>query len=314
MKTNRLAGVVVAALVLAACGRVDGPLAGELETKVLAEESASEARLSFDADWNETKAGTIAAGKRIAVDYDERRLPNCRASHNGNPGWQIYAAMQFMPSGTIVEKGIFDHRQSSTGPDYHSWIHTIPVFTVPAGTTSMQMWFRNTSGFDHPCQEYDSNLNANYRLNVDELSPSATVVFDSTWNVVQQGAIVRGGVLNIEYAASRMQSIVDNATSNGIPYFASKYHCYGYGCCDHTLANSLNIRFSSQAAFTRLQVAQPVTAVVIPADAERVEIYFDTDVTTQTWYCGNDDQKHTQPTTDRFYDSNYGKNFVLFVP
>ncbi|HEY3351819.1 MAG TPA: DUF6209 family protein [Polyangia bacterium] len=303
------------ALVLAACdGTAVDPAATGARSDFETATDAPVATLRFDAAWTETVTGAVVAGGTVAVDYDAARLPNCRASHNGNPGWQITATLRFLPGATVAEQGIFEHALGPNGPDYYSWVHTIPQFDVPAGTTEIQLWFKNTSGFDRPCEEWDSDYGANYRFPVAGASTTVgTMAFQSDWRNVQGGTVARGGTLLVTYAPARLQSIVDGAISQG--YFASKYHCYGYGCCSYALDDTLYVRFQADGAFASFPVGAAAVALTVPADATRVELYFETAVTTTTWYCGGGEGQHyPQGTQDHFFDSNYGHNFVYTMP
>jgi len=253
----------------------------------------------------------------VDVDYDLERLPTCRASHNGFPGWQITAVMMFLPSGTIVGKEIMQHAATTSGmPDYHSWVRTIPRFEIPEGTTEIQVWFYNRSGFDRPCEAWDSNYGANYRFPVSDPHAGATILFQSNWQNLIDGTIQRGGKLLVTYAPERMKKIIDQATINGVPYFAAKYHCYGYGCCGFEYSTKLHVRFYDHGEFTSYPIGDLAVELTIPHDAQQIEIYFDCDVYTTTWWCGGGPEgpKYRQPQPDRFYDSNYGANFVYTIP
>jgi len=316
--------VCMVAVAMTGCG------VGALEDGPVDEASASRAdfevaaapvtTLTFDQAWNETASGPIVAGGKVAVDFDATRLPNCRAYHNGNPGWQIFAYLRFQPSGQTVEQGLFTYKYGPTGPDYYSWIKTIPQVDVPEGTTGIEAWFKNGSGFDRPCTEWDSNYGHNYSFAVQPAPVNAlgTMVFQSDWKNLLGGKIARGGKLQITYAPERMKSIVSNAKASngtGMGYFAAKYHCYGYGCCSFENNNSVHVRFNSNEAYATYPIGDTYVEVDVPANASTIEIYFDSDVYTTTWYCGGaEGQKYKQPNPDRFYDSNYGYNFVYTLP
>lgn len=284
-------------------------------TDFVSADVALPATLTFDSSWNETVSGTIVAGGRIRLQYQEARLPRCRASHNGNPGWQITAFVRFAPSGQVEEAEIFGHAMTPTGPDYYSWIPQEPELEVPAGVTELEVWFRNRSGFDFPCEDWDSDYGRNYRFAVSAPERLAVMDFQSDWQNVLSGEVVRGGALAIRYASERMRAIVGSAQLNGVPYFASRYHCYGYGCCSFEYDNAVHLRFRPDAPFERQPIGDHPVVVSVPADASQVEVYFDTAVTTTTWYCGGaEGERYRQPTLDSFYDSNYGQNFVYRVP
>jgi hypothetical protein len=139
------------------------------------------------------------------------------------------------------------------------------------------------------------------------------LLFQSDWRNVLSGAVVRGGVMRVRYAPERMQSIVRGATVSGIPYFAARYHCYGYGCCSYAYDTRAHVRFRPDQPFSDEPIGDRALEYAVPPDATRVEIFFHTDVTTSTWYCGDESRKATQGP-DRFYDSNYGANYQLSLP
>lgn len=271
------------------------------------------ATLSFAADWSESQSGVLTAGGQAAIDYDEARLPNCRASHNGNPGWQITAYLKFLPSGAVSDAELFAHQTKPTGEvDYYTWEKQTPLLSIPAGTESIEVWFKNVSAFDHPCTEWDSDFGRNYHFAV-EAGPSATLSFNQDWTIGRKGQLVAGGTLVVSYAPERMQSIAAGS-SPYFSFFASKYHCYGYGCCEQEYQQVVHARFASGGAFVAFPIpaGQSSVQIAIPADADQVEIFVDADVYTTTWYCGGaPGPKYRQPTPDHFYDSNYGKNFLF---
>jgi hypothetical protein len=280
-------------------------LAGKADTA----QTATVATLVFDKQWNETVSGVLTAGGQVAIDYHESRLPSCRASHNGNPGWQITAYLRTLPGGAVSEAELFAHASKSTGEsDYYSWVKQVPVLAIPAGTTELQLWFKNVSGFDHPCTEWDSDFGRNYRFPV-AAAAGATVSFNKDWSITRKGALKAGGTVGVSYAPERMKSIANG--SGYVSFFASKYHCYGYGCCEQEYQNVLHARFKKNGAWTTLPLS-PAASLAIPADATMLEAYIDSHVYTTTWYCGGAaGPKYRQPTPDLFYDSNFGKNFFF---
>lgn len=186
---------------------------------------------------------------------------------------------------------------------------------MPEGATHVELWFRNGSGFDRPCERWDSNYAANYRFDI-AWQRFGEPLFQSDWRNVLSGDVARGGVLRVRYAPQRMQTIVQGArwpgSSNG--YFAVKYHCYGYGCCAHAFDTHAHVRFRPDAPFSDDVIGDDAVEYQVPMDASRVEVYFHTDVTTQTWYCGGEEGPRATQGPDRFYDSNFGQNFLLSLP
>jgi hypothetical protein len=268
--------------------------------------------LVFDKDWNERATSPVVAGGKLAIDYDEGRLPNCRASHNGNPGWQITAHLLFLPGGATAEAPLFDYRRTESGaPDYYSWVKQTPTVLVPAGSTEVRVWFHNTSAFDHPCSDWDSDYGDNYRFPVQKPAPSASLSFKADWTIDQQGSPKRGALVEIGYDTARLVAIA-RGPNPSYSTFASKYHCYGYGCCDHSYQNTLRVRFSGGGSFESFPLDGTPMQVAIPTDAAQLEFYFDTEVSTQVWYCGSSPPgPRTTVGPDWFYDSNYGQNYVF---
>lgn len=119
---------------------------------------ARQAGLVFAGDFSERQRGALVAGTRVTVDYNLGRLTTCRGTHNGFPAWDVIAHARFEPSGAMVSgtvRGFDAPGGVPTGGGF-----AVPwQFDVPAGATSVALWFENT-GID--CQVWDSNLSANY--------------------------------------------------------------------------------------------------------------------------------------------------------
>lgn len=111
------------------------------------------ATLSFLGGYTQRQHGAIVAGDRLEIDYELGRLTTCRDTHNGYRFWSLDAYAQFQPSGQTVSGSVV----GSNGPT----IYPMPFVTdVPAGTTSVAIWFHNYS--PPSCEGWDSNLGANY--------------------------------------------------------------------------------------------------------------------------------------------------------
>ena len=111
------------------------------------------ATVSFLGGYTQKQHGAIVAGAELEVDYDLGRLTTCRATHDGYRFWTLDAFAQFQPSGQIVSGSVVGSNGATVYP-------TPFVTDVPAGTTSVALWFRNASPPD--CEGWDSNLGANY--------------------------------------------------------------------------------------------------------------------------------------------------------
>lgn len=302
--SSRLLALLFALTLIAACGGQAGPAAASSSNAV-----SSVSTLTFDASWNETASVPLVAGRQLRIDYDAARLPDCRASHNGNPGWNITAFLRFLPSGSTIERELFEHPLGSNGAvDSYGWIKTLPVVDIPAQATSVEVWFRNRSAFDSPCERWDSNYGANYVFAIVE-APTSTLSFLADWQIAESGQRTRGGQLTLHYDLERLRRIA--RTANGTAdFFADKYGCFGHRCCSQVWTDSAYLRWQDGGVFAE-QPASASSTLTIPADATRLELYFKTSVSTTSRDCIDPNAPAISHAPDVFYDSNYGRNFVF---
>ena len=121
--------------------------------------SVTGAVLSFDADWNESQSAAIRAGDSIVVHYDPARLATCESSSGGHATWSITAYWRVDGGST---KSLRVTRETSDA----MLVAADPTITVPRGG-ELEMWFGANNVYG--CNAYDSNLDANYRF---EIEPS----------------------------------------------------------------------------------------------------------------------------------------------
>lgn len=124
-------------------------------------------RVDFLAGWQTQQHGALVAGQPFTLAYDIRRLEDCRGTHNGYPAWDVTASVRFLPSGQVVEGSVrgFD---SPNGVPSNSNAVSLPLdVTIPAGTTALEVWFKNFTGAGSSCVAWDSNLGNNYRFDVE---------------------------------------------------------------------------------------------------------------------------------------------------
>lgn len=120
------------------------------------------ATLAFALDGSVTQSGALLAGSELRVDYDIGRLPTCRNTHNGFPAWDLVAHARFLPSGATVQGSVRAFWASFGVPTAQGY--SVPFQThIPAGTTSVELWFENTSGAGSQCVAWDSVGGENYR-------------------------------------------------------------------------------------------------------------------------------------------------------
>ena len=100
--------------------------------------------LRFLAGWTEEQTGDIRAGDPLQIEYDAARLPGCRSERYGRPAWSIAAYLRFHPDGQVQSGGVVDPLQVD----------------VPAGSSRVEMWFKNTD--QTGCVAWDSRYGQNY--------------------------------------------------------------------------------------------------------------------------------------------------------
>ncbi|GMU60264.1 MAG: hypothetical protein AMXMBFR34_20270 [Myxococcaceae bacterium] len=130
--------------------------------------------IDFLTGWQTHAHGALVAGQTFTLSYALERLPDCRGTHNGYPAWDVTASVRFLPSGELVEGSVrgFD---SPSGVPNNTYAVSAPLdVKIPAGTTALEVWFKNFTGAGSSCVGWDSNLGNNYRFAV-EPKPFAPV-------------------------------------------------------------------------------------------------------------------------------------------
>ena len=121
--------------------------------------------VDFGSDWSEKPQGQLVAGGKLKLNYDIGRLSDLRNTHNGYPAWGITAYVKFEPSGKTSEGPVMSFK-SNLGHPTNEPVGQALTVDIPAGTTGVQVWFKNWSGADSPREAYDSNYGNNYRFDV----------------------------------------------------------------------------------------------------------------------------------------------------
>jgi hypothetical protein len=140
MRTRWLA-LSVASL-LAACSGPSGDATSRSSAAVAAA-SAPQAELDFLVGWQQVQRGAIVQGGHVTVVHAAARLSQCSAP-------TILSYARFLPGGeTFSSDEAF-------------------AFDVPAGATSVQLWFHAVSP---GCDQWDSNYGANWSFPVVAAAP-----------------------------------------------------------------------------------------------------------------------------------------------
>lgn len=126
--------------------------------------------ISFGRDWTDPVQGQLVAGGKLEVNYDMNRFSHLMTnSVDGFPAWGIKAYVMAQPSGQIQERELMDF-SDGMGSTHGTPRTTAQSFDIPAGTTSVEVWFKNWTGADSPRESYDSNFGKNYRFDVQQPS------------------------------------------------------------------------------------------------------------------------------------------------
>jgi hypothetical protein len=98
----------------------------------------------------------LVGGTTVDIDYDFRRLPQCRSTSGANPAWAITMFTQ-------VDGGAISSTELSLTID-GAEIQQPGHVTLPAGAQTVALWFENDDVYG--CNQWDSSYGANYTFAV----------------------------------------------------------------------------------------------------------------------------------------------------
>ena len=150
--------------------------------------------ITFAKDWSEKVSGTLLAGSPVRISYALDRLPDCRGSSNGSDVWGAsgYASFDGQEPVTFAVSRLVGGVVKPVSAELE----------IPAGTQSVELWFASNNVWG--CIAYDSNMNANYRFDVESSSAGAVLSFDADWTESQSDAIHAGDSIVVHYDPSRL--------------------------------------------------------------------------------------------------------------
>jgi hypothetical protein len=122
-------------------------------------------KVSFFKGWGEHLSGTLRQGGHLVVDYDIDRLTQCRGTHNGHPAWDVIGHVKFAPGGQLVTGSVRTLKSNQGTPTNEAERKELRV-KIPAGATSVALWFKNYTGAGSSCVAWDSNLGSNYTYSI----------------------------------------------------------------------------------------------------------------------------------------------------
>ena len=107
----------------------------------------------FKSDFTTSTEGGVHAGEAITIDYDFRRLTQCRSYEGGNmPAWGITMFSQ-IDGGTVTTTEL---DRTVDGDRFGQPV----VVTPPQGSHTLSLWFQNTDVYG--CNAWDSDFGQNY--------------------------------------------------------------------------------------------------------------------------------------------------------
>ncbi len=106
----------------------------------------------------------LQTGQVVDIDYDFARLSQCRSYSGANPAWQITMFYQ-RNGGTPVSSDL------NVAVDNTFRVQQPGHIELPAGTTSLTVWFENDDTYG--CNAWDSDYGQNYTFAVHDNGPPA---------------------------------------------------------------------------------------------------------------------------------------------
>jgi hypothetical protein len=98
----------------------------------------------------------LVGGTTVDIDYDFRRLPQCRSSSGADPAWVITMFTQI--DGGAVSSTELALTIDGTEIQQHGHV------TLPVGARTIALWFENDDVYG--CNQWDSSYGANYNFAV----------------------------------------------------------------------------------------------------------------------------------------------------
>jgi hypothetical protein len=107
--------------------------------------------------WDDRVDGTPTAGAELLVDYDVRRLAQCRQDYNGLPSWDVTVGYRF-DDGAAASASL-----TTIAPDGQR-VAAPARLAPPLGARSVTLWFENSDRTG--CTAWDSRFGANYAFSL----------------------------------------------------------------------------------------------------------------------------------------------------
>ena len=107
--------------------------------------------------WSQDQSAPLVPGHDFLVDYDIRRLPDCRQDYNGLQTWDVTVGYRF-------DGGAAASASLTTTPNDYQRVQAPARISAPEGAHVVDLWFENHDRTG--CQMWDSAYGANYRFDL----------------------------------------------------------------------------------------------------------------------------------------------------
>lgn len=142
---------------LGGCQAFDSQLSQNFHVEVSGPAPGTDASIVFRADGEVEKKGELRAGGKVAVRFDDARLPKCRGTRTGYPAWVIRGSSKINDDAPKQ----FDTGRAIDAKGTREAIDAI-VALPEAGT--LALWFEVSDVYG--CKDYDSQGGKNYTFEI----------------------------------------------------------------------------------------------------------------------------------------------------
>ena len=138
------------------CSQYDSAFGQNYHLSVGGVAPGADASITFSKDGEPVKTGTLKAGGKVKVHYEQDRLPDCRRTQGGNPQWAISGFSQVDGE----DKHSFDTAIAQSGDRKE-----VDAYVDLPHAGKLALWFQvvDVGG----CNKFDSNNGANYTFSIE---------------------------------------------------------------------------------------------------------------------------------------------------
>lgn len=139
------------------CSEFDSAFGNNFHLDVEGPAPEADGKILFKKNGDVEQSGALRAGGKVAVRYEQDRLPQCRRQQNGMPQWNI--------SGYASINGAEKQTFSTGRPDGADRAEIDAILDLPR-SGELALWFDVVSLGG--CHEFDSAGGANYRFRIED--------------------------------------------------------------------------------------------------------------------------------------------------